>query len=437
LANNRKKDNEEGLGCTKQSMKILHIWKTDYLGGGGGGIAMQRLHSGLRKEGVDSRILCVHKSTESSLVTLIPRRPRIEAWLKKISSRMGLNDIHCISSFRVKNLPEYQNTDIIHFHGIHSGFFSYLALPKLTKNKPGVFTLHDMWPMTGHCAVNYDCERWQTGCGHCPYPEAYPPIKRDGTRMEWKLKSWAYQRSNFVVISPSTAYSERAKLSLLQHFPIHRIPHGIDLDVFQPLDSRQCRLLLGIPPQKKVLMFGALALSQYNKGGDLLLKALQELPARVKTEVVLLLFGGKGEKIAEAAGLSVFNLGFVTNDRLKAIAYSAADLFISPTRVESFGLVCLEAMACGTPVVSYNIGGVPDIVRHGINGYLAEPENAMDLRDGLIKLLDDSRLRYNMGRQGPLIAKNEYALQDQVKKHLQLYRQILKKQSGRNHELNL
>jgi glycosyltransferase involved in cell wall biosynthesis len=406
-------------------MKILHIWKTDYLGGGGGGIAMQRLHSGLRKEGADSRILCVRKSTDSALVTLIPKRARIESWLKKFSSRMGLNDIHCISSFRIKHLPEYQDADIIHFHGIHSGFFSYLALPGLTKHKPGVLTLHDMWPMTGHCAVNYDCERWRTGCGHCPYPDAYPPIKRDGTRIEWKLKKWVYQRSNLVVISPSTAYSRRAESSMLRHCPIHQIPHGIDLGVFQPLDSHQCRLLLGIPPQKKVLMFGALALDQHNKGGDLLLKALKELPERIKPEVVLLLFGGRGESIAEAAGLPVFNLGFITNDRLKAIAYSAADLFISPTRVESFGLVCLEAMACGTPVVSYNIGGVPDIVRHGVTGYLAEPEDASALRDGIIQLIDDNSLSDNISRQGPRIAQKEYALEDQVKKHLGLYEQIL------------
>jgi len=406
-------------------MRILHIWKSDYHRGGGGAIMMHRLHSHLREAGVESKILCANKTSESSHVTVIPRRRKLESRLGKVTSRLGLNDIQCVSSFGITKIPAYLDSDILHIHGIHSGFFSYLALPNLTKNKPAVFTLHDMWPLTGHCAINYDCERWKIGCGDCPYPDANPPIRRDGTRVEWKLKNWVYSRSNLSIVSPSNCYADRAKLSMLSRFPIHQIPHGIDREAYQPLDPEQCRSLLGIPQRKKVLIFGALYLNLFNKGSDLLMEALKGLPDTLKREMVLLLLGRGGEAITKAAGMQAFNLGFVSNDRLKAIAYSAADLLISPTRVESFGLVCLESIACGTPVVAFKVGGVPDIVRHGVTGYLAEPENSKDLQNGILKLLEDEHLRGYMNQQGPAIAQKEYSLDLQVQRHIELYQKVL------------
>jgi len=115
---------------------------------------------------------------------------------------MGLNDIKCIGSFRIKHLPAFQEADVVNFHGIHGQFFSYLALPALTANKAAVFTVRDMWPLTGHCAVNYDCERWRIGCGQCPYPNAGPPLPegRDGTHLEWKLKRWVYRHSRMTLV---------------------------------------------------------------------------------------------------------------------------------------------------------------------------------------------------------------------------------------------
>ena len=386
---------------------------------------MYRLHLGLRKAGIDSKILCANKTTESSHVTVLQRRRRLELWIKKLTSRFGLNDIHCVSSFGIKRHKFFSDANILHIHGIHSGFFSYLALPTLTESKPAVFTLHDMWPLTGHCAINYDCERWKIGCGHCPYTDAYPPVLRDATRVEWKLKNWVYGCSNLTIVSPSSCYAERAKLSMLNRFSIYHIPHGIDIEAYQPLDPVHCRSVLGIAQDKKVLMFAASVLNQFNKGGDLLLEALQGLPESLKAETVLLLLGHGGETIAEVVGMQAINLGYITNDRLKAIAYSAADLFISPTRAEAFGLVCLESIACGTPVVSFKVGGVPDIVRPGITGYLAEPENAKDFCNGTVQLVEDEHLRNDMSQKCREIALKEYRIELQVQQHIKLYRQLL------------
>lgn len=405
-------------------MRILLVQISDHLRGGGGSIAMYRLHLGLKKAGFDSKILCGLKTLDSSDSVAVPRLSRWERYLGKVTSRLGLNDIHRISSFKIPKSKAYLEADVINFHGFRK-HFNYLALPVLTKNKPGIFTLQDIWPFTGHCAVSYDCDRWKIGCGKCPYPDVHPAVKRDNTRLEWKLKNWAYSRSNLAIVTLCSQVTEQAKQSMLNRFPIYQIPNGIDTEVYEPLDPEQCRSLLGITPGKKVLMFSALDMSQHWKGGDLLLKALQDLPESLKAETVLLLLGNKGGAIAQSAGMQVINLGYVNKERFKAIAYSAADLFVSPSRAEAFGLVTLESLACGTPVVAFGVGGALDLVRPGLTGYLAEPENAQDLRNGIVQLLEDDPLRNDMGQRGRDIVLKEYTLELSVQRYIVLYRQLL------------
>jgi len=413
-------------------MKILQVHVSDY-GRGGGNIAMNRLHFGLMKNGVDSQILCANKIGNSSdSITIFRSRAMrtLEGGLRRVTSRLGLHDVHCISTFGLRRNKAFLNIDILHLHCIHGGFFNYLAIPLLTKSRPAVLTLHDQWPFTGHCAVSFDCERWKIGCGKCPYPDTYPSIRRDGTRIEWKLKSWVYSRSNLTVVTPSTWLTTLAEESMLNQCSIHQIPHGVDTKVFQPLDRVKCRSLLGIPPDKEVLMFAAVTMdlskpNGFGKGGDLLIKAMQSLPEAHKRHTLLLLLGDKGEELAEAVGVEALNLGYISNDRLKAICYSAADLFISSTRAEAFGLVLLESMACGTPMVSFEVGGVTDLVRPGITGYLAKPENAQDLSRGIVQLLEDEPVRVQMGRQCRAIALKEFSLDLHLERHIELYNSIL------------
>jgi glycosyltransferase involved in cell wall biosynthesis len=413
-------------------MRVLLVNAGDY-GRGGGQIAMYRLHRGLRKAGVNSKILCKEKKLESSESVAIPQSllsSRLEPRLGQLTSRLGLNDIHRFSTFKIKRLWAYLEADLLDFHGIHGGFFNYLALPSLTAHKPAVVTLHDMWHLTGHCSVSFDCERWKIGCGQCPYPDSHPAIRRDNTRLEWQLKNWVYKRSHITVVAPSGWLTLRAKQSMLGDLPIHQIPNGVDTGMYQPLDRGHCRSLLGIPVDKKVLLFSAMrmTLSSFTgflKGGDLLIKALQSLPESLKAETVLLLLGDGGEAIAEAVGMQALNLGYVSSDRLKAIAYCAADLLVLPTRGDNMPLALLESMACGTPLVSFRVGGVPELVRPGITGYLAEPEDAHDLAHGILQLLEDEALRKDMSQRCRAIALKEYPLELQVQRYLKLYRQVL------------
>jgi glycosyltransferase involved in cell wall biosynthesis len=404
-------------------MKVLHINQSDI--SGGAAIAGYRLHQGLLVQGINSRLLVGTVKTSSDRVAATPSKPSVEREIFRLTNRLGLNYLNVISSFDIPKHSFYKEADILNFHNLHTGYFNYLVIPLLTENKSAIFTLHDMWSFTGHCAYSYDCDRWKMGCGKCPYPEVHPYVYRDNTHLEWKLKNWVYSRSNLTIVTVSRWLTEQAKQSMLNRFPIHHIPYGIDTEAYQPLEAEQCRSLLGIPTGKKVLMFGAESLKDPRKGGDLLLKGLSSLPESLKAETVLLTLGNDGEAISEAAGMQTLNLGYLSSDRLKAVAYSAADLFIFPTRADNLPLVLQESMACGTPMVSFKIGGVPDLVRPGVTGYLAAPEDAQDFCNGIVQLLEDQNLRDRMSQQCRAIALAEYPLELQAQRYIELYRQAL------------
>lgn len=409
-------------------MKVLQINQSDIAGGAA--IAGYRLHQGLLAQGIDSRLLAGKTKTSDERVKLLPARSRLENQLVRVTSRLGLNCIHHVNSFEIPKHSFYQEAKLINFHNLHCTRFSYLAIPQLTANKPAIFTLHDMWSFTGHCAYSFDCSRWQTGCGKCPYPDTYPKIKRDSTALEWKLKDWVYSRSNLTIVTPSCWLAEQAQQSLLNRFAIHHIPYGIDTDAYQPIEQELCRTVLGISQHKYVLMFGAQTLKDSRKGGDLLVEALALLPDALKAETLLLTIGGGAEVIAKTVGIPYLSLDYVGSDRLKSVAYSAADLFLFPTRADNLPLVLQESMACGTPMVSFNIGGVPDLVRPNETGYLAQAEDAQAFCQGVVQLLEDRELREKMSENCRAITLAEYPLELQAKRYIELYQQVLAKQSS-------
>jgi glycosyltransferase involved in cell wall biosynthesis len=412
-------------------MRVLHINSTDYYHNGGTAIAMYRLNIGLRQANIDSKILCRRKTLPRFKHSIISKRPKgskeVEKLLLKpmVSKLLGLNDVHSVSCFTVPYSRPYKEADVLNLHCIH-GSFNYLILPFITKRKAAVFTFHDMWAFTGHCTYSYDCERWKTGCGNCPYPKSHPAIEKDGTALEWKLKNWIYQNSNFAIVCPSQWMAEQTKQSMLKNFPIHHIPNGIDTEIFKPYDRDWCRSELGISPDKKVLMFAAANLREKRKGGDFLIQVLQTLPESIKSQILLLLIGDDSRgQISQDTGIEAIGLGYVREERLMAMAYSSADLFLFPSLADNLPLVLQESLACGLPIVSFKVGGIPDLVRPGITGYLAEPQNVEDFRQGVVKLLENDVLRSQMKQQSREIAVKEYALEVCSQRYIDLYQHLL------------
>jgi glycosyltransferase involved in cell wall biosynthesis len=171
-------------------------------------------------------------------------------------------------------------------------------------------------------------------------------------------------------------------------------------------------------------MFNALSVKDNRKGGDLLLNALEKLPESLKSDILLLTIGG-GDGLSQNIGIQTLNMGFISSENFKPILYSAADLFVCPTRADNSPLVLYESMACGTPMVSFNVGGVPDLVRPGITGLLAEAENVEGFTNCIVQLLEDDNLRNSMSQQCRKIAVEEYSLNLYVQRFITLYHQVL------------
>lgn len=403
-------------------MNVLQINFSDYFHGGGGAIAMHRLYEGLKGLGVSGTIVCNRKTLSSDQSVACPPPSRLELQLSRWTQKIGLNDIHRVSSFSISKLPAYQQADILNLHIIHSGYFSYLALPHLTRDKPAVFTLHDMWAFTGHCAYSFNCTRWKKGCGRCPDLASPPSTQRDATAWEWKLKNWSYQHSNIAIITPSKWLTELASQSMLADIPIHHIPNGLDIGLYRPLDQQMCRQGLNLPLDKYILFYSAANPADSRKGMDLLWTALKLLPTSLKREIVVVVMGNRQVvQAAMEADLEVIQLGYVDYEPFKVMAYCAADLFVFPTRADNLPLVVQESIACGTPVVTFGVGGLSDMVRPGQTGYLAEPENAEDFKNGIVSLLESKMHREKMALSCREVAEKEYSLELQAQRYVDLY----------------
>lgn len=404
-------------------MRILHLIRYGHGALGNWSTWMDR-HLALRKAGADSKVLCEHGADElSHIMELEWKSGRIEKrffhMIRKNAGFFGLSHVPELNSLQLSRTLKNMEYDILHFISCRN-FTSYFTFPSLTRHKPAIFTMSSMSNFTGSCFHSLECDRWKTGCIKCPYAGVLTPSRRDLPHREWKLKDWFYRRSKLTVVAPSNWMTEQVKQSMLKCFPIHYIPHGTDTEVHRPLDQKQCRLELGISPAKKVLMFASDRMGDHLKGGDLLLNALEGLPRSLKSDIVLLLMGKGGEEIFKTVSINTLNVGYISDNHRKAMCYSAADLFLFPTRAENSGTVAIESMACGTPVVSFRVGGVPEPVRPGITGYLAEPENADDFRKGIIELLEDETLRKNMGQYCREIAVREYDIKLWAQRFIQL-----------------
>jgi len=345
----------------------------------------------------------------------------------KIANFMGLQYLFYPSSFRLKYHAWFKEADIIQLYNTHGGYFSHLALPGISKRKPIVWRLSDMWPMTGHCAYSYDCERFKIGCGLCPYLSEYPSLKRDTTALLWKVKNWVYKRLNIIIVAPSKWIADLARQSpLTSRFKICIIPNGLDIQIFKPVKKEIARKALDIDLDKKVVFFSAHSVKDHRKGGVLLKEALSKLAKKNIQNVILLVAGSESESYANEFDFPVKHVNFISNDTMMVNMYSASDLFVLPTLADNLPNGIIESMACGTPVVSFNVGGVPDIIKHMKTGYLARYKDSDDLAEGIKILLEDNNLRNSLSNQCRKLIEQEYSSDLQAERFKSLYEDLLK-----------
>jgi glycosyltransferase involved in cell wall biosynthesis len=324
-----------------------------------------------------------------------------------------------------QRLPE---SDLIQLHWV-AWFLDYRAFFELVPPAtPVVWTLHDMAPFTGGCHYDQGCHRFAEACGRCP--QLGSASDTDLTRQVWQRKRESFQSlhpERLHIVTPSRWLGEQVgQSSLLSRFPRSVIPYGLDTDVFAPRDRRVSRELLRIPLEAKVVLFLAQGIRDPRKGFHLLTQALGSLES---PSGMFLLSLGSGTP-AEFRKFPNAHIEHIGNDQLLSHVYSAADILVAPSLQDNLPNTVLESISCGTPVAGYAVGGIPDIVRPGLTGLLAAPGDAVDLRRVIVDLLKNEESRKEMAFHCRRIATQEYALEIQARRYVDLYEDVLGMRRG-------
>jgi glycosyltransferase involved in cell wall biosynthesis len=400
---------------------------------GGAAKAATRLLQGIRAQGAQASLQVQRKSGADPLVLgpeskfariMALARPSLEEALLGISPRRMQGPFS--ASFLPDGLrPEVSQfaPDLVHLHWV-ARMMRLETLARL--QRPLVWTLHDSWPFTGGCYLPEDCTRYRESCGSCPVLRS----SREGdlSRRVWRRKEKAWRGLDLTLVAPSLWMAERAgSSSLLAGRRVEVIPNGIDAQLYKPLDKAQARDIFSLPQDKVLLLFGAKGgLDDRNKGFHLLREALRELSqGPMRDRIELLIFGSSRPETPQQLGFRTHYLGWLSDDVSLALLYSAADLFVFPSIQESLGYTAMEAMGCGTPCVAFRQGGVPDLISHEENGYLARPYQPADLARGISWVLESEERRRRLGSNARKIVSGQFSLETVAARHLTLYREVL------------
>lgn len=323
--------------------------------------------------------------------------------------------------------PHDWPSDVVHLHWVHAGYMSLGDMQRL--RQPVIWTLHDMWAVTGGCHYDEECGRWRHGCGTCPVLGSRQ--MNDLSARRWQARRRAYAGMNLTIVSPSRWLAECARSSpLLASTRVVTIRNGLDLMRFKPLDRRFARLAVGLPVDRPAVLFGALnAGSDQRKGYDLLQAALGHLQQGrndAETQPSLVVFGSSPPRRETQFGMDTWHVGHLHDDLSLALLYAACDVFVAPSRQENLPNTVAEALACGTPCVAFDIGGMPDLIEHRVHGYLARAFDAADLAQGIRWALDlraDDRAAASAAARR--FAEVHLDVVEQARAHLNLYEEIL------------
>lgn len=423
----------EGEATARPALRVLLASANER--DGGAAVAARRLRDGLRAAGTDARLF-VQTPGAPDPSTLAPRGA-LQRTLARARSGLDALPLRAYPArqapFSVNWLPRFLPrwpggteavVDVVHLHWVHAGFMSLGDLAAL--RAPVVWTLHDMWALTGGCHYDESCGRHAQGCGRCPILRS--SADEDLSSRRWRAKRHAYAGLDLTLIAPSRWLAELARASpLFAGRRVEVVPNGVDLQRFKPLDRRFARHALGLPADGRIVLFGAVqAGTDPRKGHDLLQAAMQRLAARWRgDQLVLAVFGDGPPRRTSTFGLDTVHFGALADEISLALLYAAADVFVAPSRQDNLPNTVVEALACGTPCVAFHIGGMPDLIGHRSTGWLAPAFDTDELADGIAWTLDRSGGRWQqLAEAARRRAVERFDLRDQVRRTLSIYREM-------------
>ncbi|MBE6300531.1 MAG: glycosyltransferase [Parabacteroides distasonis] len=398
-------------------MKILILNTSERTGGAA--VAAGRLEKALLRVGVsvskivrkDTKLNRLHFYWERLIIFLCNGLNRKKLFMVSIAN----------TGEDISSNPLVKEADIIHLHWINQGFLSLNNIKKLVElNKPIVWTMHDMWPCTGICHHARDCKRYQEKCGSCIF------LDSKGNDLSTKIynqKLSLYKLANITFVGCSQWLTNRAKQSrLLENKLVCSIPNPIDVSLFRQKGQKEVRNLLGLPLNKKLLLFGALNVTDRRKGIEYLITSLELLD---RQDVELVVLGQVKENIRNMFSLPIHSIGYLS-DELKIVdLYNAVDMFVTPSLEENLPNMIMESMACGTPCVGFRVGGIPEMIDHQVNGYVANYKDSKDLANGIQWVLEHKEPQ-TLSEACIKKVKENYCEEIVAKQYIDLYKRLLR-----------
>jgi glycosyltransferase involved in cell wall biosynthesis len=418
-------------------MKVALVNTSDTIGGAA--VACNRLLHALNSQHVQVNLLVQKKQSNSLLVNSTTNSyfksklnfyrfayERLLFSLKEKSKEVRFAFSLANTGEDISNNTLIKQSDIIHLHWINFGFLSLNSLRKLfALNKPVVWTLHDMWSFTGGCHYCGDCNAYKTECKNCPFLKH--PYKNDISNIIWNKKLKLYNNKNITIVTCSKWLAEVARnSSLLKNFRIESIPNPIDISIYQPFGKEALRNSMNLVNNKKYILFGSMNIEDKRKGFYYLSQALEILHQRhpeLHEIIELIVFGKSNQSVFSKLPYKTNDLGMLKDENKIVQAYNAADLFILPSLEDNLPNTIMESLSCGTPVVAFNTGGIPEMIDHKSNGYLTDYKNAEDLANGIYWTLFQSENADINARKKVL---ESYTYEIVAEKYKQLYNDLLK-----------
>ena len=330
--------------------------------------------------------------------------------------------IGCFSRIRTKKFCRFldkEQPDIIHLHNLHGSYINLPILFKYIKSHhiPMIWTLHDCWSFTGHCPY-FDiahCDKWKTGCHNCPQYREYPQSLFDNSKFMWKLKKkWFTGVENMTIVTPSQWLADLVKQSYLKDYPVKVINNGIDLSVFKPADS-DFREKYHISADKEILLGVAFGWGK-RKGLDVFL----ELDKRLDAEKYQIVLVGTDDAVDKQLPENIISIHRTQNQQELAEIYSAADLFVNPTREENYPTVNMESIACGTPVLTFNTGGSPEIPDDTC-GAVVPCDDVDAMEREIVRICRDKPFT----KEVCLARAKAFDMNDRFEEYVELYKEVL------------
>ncbi|RJR19290.1 MAG: glycosyltransferase, partial [Desulfobacteraceae bacterium] len=422
-------------------MKIVHISTYDILGGAAR--AAFRLHTGLKCQGSQSQMIVRKKqSTDPDVTRVVPldatqdNERELFCYASVQERYINLNRTKLSNTifsipypgYDLSNLPQIKEADVLNLHWI-AYYQSPITIKALLElGMPVVWTLHDQWAFTGGCHYSAGCKKYMSDCSECPQlAEDIFGLPAGVLRDKQDLISEA----SLSIVSPSRWLGECVKKSTL--FGGRRldvIPNGVEIEIFRPISRMSAKKMLGLKPDTMTILFGAEYGSEKRKGFSEMTEAIECCLAdpwfekMVRQDKVRILCFGQPDDHIESVKVPVISLGYLRSDQKVRDAYNAADIFIQSSLEDNLPNTVLEAMSCGTPVVGFNVGGIPDMVQDGVEGRIVAEKDTREMARAIITLLSDPSTLKAIGTRCRQRVEKNFTLEIQAKKYLDLYSEL-------------